>query len=110
MNRKLASIKIVSDIIPIVNRDKIELAIVDGWSVIVKKGEFQIGDKCVYCEIDSIMPETDQFEFLRNKKFRIKTMKMGNIFSQGICFPLSIFEHYGKLLYAESGQIIGVEI
>jgi RNA ligase (TIGR02306 family) len=88
--RKLASIKIIKAILPIEGRDKIVLAIVDGWSVIVKKDEFQAGDKCVYCEIDSVMPELEQFEFLRSKKFRIKTMKMAGVISQGICFPLSI--------------------
>lgn len=31
--RKLASIKEVSDLIPIEGRDRIELAIIDGWQV-----------------------------------------------------------------------------
>ena len=88
--RKLASIKTIGNILPIEGRDKIELAIIDGWSVIVKKGEFQTGDLCVYCEIDSVMPETEQFEFLRSKKFRIKTMKMAGVVSQGICFALNV--------------------
>lgn len=90
MSRKLASIKKITDIIPIEGKDRIVLAIVDGWQVIVKKGEFEIGDQCVYCEIDSVMPETEQFEFLRNKKFRIKTLKMAGVISQGICFPLDV--------------------
>lgn len=88
--RKLASIKRVSAIHPIDGRDRIELAIIDGWSVIVKKNEFQPGELCVYCEIDSVLPEREEFEFLRDKKFRIKTMKMAGVISQGICFPLSI--------------------
>lgn len=41
-------------------------------------------------EPDSVLPEREEFEFLRSKKFRIKTMKMGGVLSQGICFPLSI--------------------
>jgi len=88
--RKLASIKIISDIQPIEGKDRIVLAMVDGWQVIVKKDEFKIGDKCVYCEIDSVLPETEYFEFLRSKNFRIKTMKMAGVISQGICFPLHI--------------------
>lgn len=43
--RKLASIKIISELLPIENKDRIELAIIDGWQVIVKKGEYQKGDK-----------------------------------------------------------------
>lgn len=88
--RKLASIKSISDLMPIEGKDRIELAAVDGWHVIVKKGEFQIGGKCVYIEIDSVLPEKPEFEFLRSKNFRIKTMKMAGVISQGICFPLSI--------------------
>lgn len=90
MSRKLASIKTISEIHPIPEKDRIELAIVDGWQVIVQKGEYQIGDKTIFVEIDSILPEKPEFEFLRSKKFRIKTMKMRGTLSQGICFPLSI--------------------
>ena len=88
--RKLASIQIITDLKPIEGKDRIVLATVLGWSVIVKKDEFNIGDKCIYIEIDSLLPEKPEFEFLRNKKFRIKTMKLGNTYSQGIVFPLSI--------------------
>ena len=45
--RQLASIKEVKDIIPIEGKDRIELAIIDGWSVIIKKDEFKVGDKCI---------------------------------------------------------------
>lgn len=88
--RKLASIKTILDIQPIEGKDRIELAIVDGWQVIVKKGEYQTGDKTVFVEIDSVLPEKEEFEFLRKGKFRIKTLKLGGVLSQGICFPLSI--------------------
>jgi len=90
MARKLASIKIISELHPIPERDRIELAIVDGWQIIVRKDEYQVGDKTIFVEIDSILPEKPEFEFLRSKKFRIKTMKMRGTLSQGICFPLSI--------------------
>lgn len=51
---------------------------------IVKKDEFKVGDLCVYVEIDSVLPEREEFEFLRDKNFRIKTMKMAGVISQGI--------------------------
>lgn len=88
--RKLASIQRVSEIQPIEGRDRIDLATVEGWHVIVQKSEYNPGDLCVYVEIDSVLPERPEFEFLRSKKFRIKTMKMAGVISQGICFPLSI--------------------
>lgn len=88
--RKLASIQKISAIDPIPGKDKIELATVLGWKIIVRKGEFAVGDLCVFCEIDSVLPEKPEFEFLRSKKFRIKTMKLGSAYSQGICFGLDI--------------------
>ena len=106
--RKLASIKTISNIMAIEGRDKIVLATVDGWNVIVKKDEFQIGDKCVYCEIDSVMPETEQFEFLRSKKFRIKTMKMAGVISQGICFPLDILPPKEYKVDEDVTDILGI--
>lgn len=109
MARKLASIKTVSEMMPIEGRDKIALAMVDGWQVIVNKDQIQVGDKVVYCEIDSVMPETEQFEFLRSKKFRIKTMKMAGVVSQGICFPLSILPEGNYELDQDVTDILGIK-
>ncbi len=89
MARKLASIQKILNIEEIPGCDNIVLAQILGWHVIVMKKDFKVGDLCVYCEIDSIMPERPEFEFLRGKKFRIKTMKMHGVISQGIAFKLS---------------------
>jgi hypothetical protein len=57
----------------------------------VKKGEFQVGDKCIYVEIDSILPEDNpNFEFMKDRKYRVKTIKLRGKISQGIIFPMSI--------------------
>jgi RNA ligase (TIGR02306 family) len=105
--RKLASIQTVNAAEPIPNADAIEKLRVLGWWVVGKKGEFKPGDKLVYCEIDSLLPERPEFEFLRPNcyknavtdaagavlqpaGFRIKTIKLRGQVSQGICFPLSI--------------------
>jgi RNA ligase (TIGR02306 family) len=86
--RKLASIQRVRALEPIEGADAIEKATVLGWQLVVKKGEFRVGDLCIYVEIDSILPEKPEFEFLRNKNFRIKTIRLRGQISQGICFPL----------------------
>lgn len=46
--RKLATIRTIADIKPIEGADSIECAIVDGWTVVVKKGEFKVGETAVY--------------------------------------------------------------
>ena len=107
--RKLASIKVINDIMPIEGRDRIVLAIVDGWSVIVKKDEFEIGSKCIYVEIDSVLPDKPEFEFLRKNNFRIKTMKMAGVISQGICFPLSILPKGDYAIDQDVTDILGIK-
>lgn len=89
--RKLAHIEKIEWISPIPNADNIELVGVLGWQCIAKKGEFQLGDKCIYIEIDSIVDKNNSaFAFLEPRGFKIKTMKMRGVLSQGIVFPLSI--------------------
>ncbi|MCS3801757.1 RNA ligase (ATP) [Niastella sp. OAS944] len=88
--RKLASIQRIKSIEPIANADSIVKATVLGWQLVIKKDEFKPGDLCVYVEIDSILPDKPEFEFLRNRNFRIRTIKLRGQISQGICFPLNI--------------------
>lgn len=104
--RKLASIQSVTLTEPIPNADAIERVKILGWWVVGKKGEYKPGDQVVYCEIDSLLPERPEFEFLRSNSFkpaimdgdieiqragfRIKTIKLRGQVSQGICFPMSI--------------------
>lgn len=98
--RKLATIAKIKNIEPIDGADSIEVATIRGWKVVIKKNDFIIGDLCVYCEIDSVLPDNNVFEFLRNKNFRIKTIKLRKQISNGIAFPLSILESItgGKII------------
>jgi hypothetical protein len=96
ITRKLATIERISAINPIPDADAIEGATIRGWSVVVKKGEHQVGDLVVYCEIDSVLPERPEFEFLRPRGFRIRTIKLRNQISQGIIFPLHILDSVGQ--------------
>ena len=97
--RKLASIRKISDIQIIPGADMIELAIVDGWKVVVAKNvEHKVGDMVVYCEIDSFLPIKEEFEFLRKSSykkmsdgtegFRLRTIKLKGQVSQGLILPL----------------------
>lgn len=107
--RKLASIRIISDIQPIEGADVIELAIVDSWKVVVAKNVgHKVGDMVIYCEIDSFLPIRDEFEFLRKtsyKKmgdqegFRLKTIKMRGQVSQGLILPISVLNPEGTNIY-----------
>ena len=85
-----ASIQKIIDIKPIANADSLEKAYVLGWQVVVKKGEFKIGDLAVFITIDSIVPDKPEFAFLAKNKFRIRTVRLRGELSQGIVFPLTI--------------------
>jgi len=88
--RKLASIRQIANIRPIPGADRIVVAQVDGWECVVQKDEFHVGDHVVYVEVDSVMPERPEFEFLRDRKFRVRTIKLRGQVSQGLVLPLSI--------------------
>lgn len=89
MGRKLASIQKIVNIQPIENADKIELATVLGWHVVISKSEnLKVGDLVCYIEIDSQCPEIPLFEFLKDRKYRVKTIKLRGQISQGLIIPL----------------------
>lgn len=98
--RKMATIRKISKIISIPDAEFIEVAEVDGWRVVVKKGEYKEGDLAVYCEIDSFIPNEiapfltppDRFpkEYLGIKGEKLRTKKLKGALSQGLLLPLTV--------------------
>lgn len=97
--RKLASIRKIADIQPIKDADAIEVATVDGWKVVVKKGEYSVGDLAVYLEIDSWVPtelapflskgsEPREYNDVRGE--RLRTVKLRGQISQGLLLGLDV--------------------
>ncbi len=95
--RKLASVRKIHEIAPIVGADAIELAKVDGWQVVVKKDEYQVNDLVIYLEIDSWVPnelapflskdkEPKEFEGVKGE--RLRTIKLRGCLSQGLILPI----------------------
>ena len=85
---RLATVQKILSIAPIDGADSIEVATVLGWQVVVKKNEFNIGDKVCYIQIDTVVPDKPEFEFLRQRKFRVQTIKLRKQISQGLIIPL----------------------
>lgn len=92
--RELAYVVKVDEIRPIEGADRVEVAIVNGWHIMVRKDQFKPGDLAVYFEIDSKVPAEEPFMFLEPKHFKIKTQKYfkGTVISQGL---LMGFEDFG---------------
>jgi RNA ligase (TIGR02306 family) len=112
MDRKLASIRKISDIQPIEGADMIELVIVDGWKVVVAKNVgHKVGDLVIYCEIDSFLPIREEFEFLRKSSykkmadgtegFRLRSIRLKNQLSQGLVLPISVLNPTDTNIYVE---------
>ena len=89
MNKNLAQIVRILDLIPIPNADNIELAKVLGWQCVVKKNQFKINDLVIYFAIDSILPENQYTSFLKGE--RLKTKRIKGELSQGLITPLFSF-------------------
>lgn len=106
--RTLASVRTISSLKPIPGADKIELATVDGWECVVKKGEFREGETVVYIEVDSIVPERPEFEFLRDRKFRVRTIKLRGQVSQGLVLPMSILPTGRYTLGSDVTNTLGI--
>lgn len=99
ITRKLATIQRIEEIRPIEGADAIEVARVLGWDVVVKKGEFKVGDLAVYFEIDSFLPRREEWAFLEKsclrrmgekEGLRLKTIKLRGQVSQGLLLPVTI--------------------
>jgi RNA ligase (TIGR02306 family) len=96
--RKLATIRRIDQLLPIEGANAIECAVVGGWKSVVKKGEFNVTDLVIYCEVDSWIPheiapfltKPDRFpkEYNGILGERLKTVKLRGQISQGLILPL----------------------
>ena len=109
MQRKLASIQVIDSIAPIAGADAIEQAQVLGWTVVVKKGEFAPGDRCVFFEIDALLPDGAPWaEFMRARNFRVKTIRLRGVLSQGLALPVAILGGDVPDVDSDVGEFLGV--
>lgn len=118
--RKLASIRVISELKPIEGADFLQLAIVDGWQCVVRKGEFKVGQKVVYFEIDSWVPYLFAPFLMKDGKIRtfngvegdrIRTIKLRGQLSQGLVIPIPLdVEKAGLLAEGDDvTELLGVQ-
>ena len=125
MERKMATIRNIDSIRPIIGADNIEVAKVGGWNVVVKRGDCAINQHVIFCEIDSWIPNTlapfltkaghqpRLFEDVEGQ--RLRTVKLRGQISQGLILPVSeLIEKYGiNLVNVELGddvsEILGIK-
>lgn len=83
----------LEEIRPIEGYDRVEHGRVGGWWCIINKADnMKVGDKVVYFEVDSQVPKDDErFTFLEKRHYKIKTLKMCKVLSQGLIMPITAF-------------------
>lgn len=123
-NRRMATVRKVTEVLPIEGADRIEECVIDGWSVVTKKGEFSKGDLVVYFEIDTFIPKgIPQLGFLMERGTKqmehggetveghvLKTVRLRGVYSQGLVIsPKELGIADAEALY-ESGEALDERI
>lgn len=118
--RKLVRLTKIEAIEPIADADRLEVARVGGWAVVVLKGEYQPGDVAVYFEYDSFLPEGNPaWQFLVDKSARefggvrghvLRTIKLRKQVSQGLLLKPELFgpEVQNAALGEDISELVGV--
>lgn len=119
--RRLVTIRKIDAVDPIDGADAIEAATVDGWQVVIKKGEFQKGEYCVFFEIDSFVPANHKnFAFLAARgtktddegveRCRLRTIKLRGQLSQGLALPISaIWDEMMTMVFERNDDPLSIE-
>ncbi|WP_459554558.1 RNA ligase family protein [Lacunimicrobium album] len=100
----LASIQTIHRIEPHPNADQLEICHILGWKVIARKGVHREGERCIYIETDTVVPQTEEFSFMERVNYRVKPMKLRGLFSEGLCIRDTI----GLPVGSDVTEIVGV--
>ena len=97
--RKLATVRTISEVLPIDGADKICVYKIDGWQVVDQINKYQTGDKVIYCEVDSWIPhelvpflskgkEPREYKGVKGEKLR--SIRLRGELSQGLLMSFSV--------------------
>jgi hypothetical protein len=115
--RMLASAQTIVDLKPIEGADRIEQATVLGWTCVVSKGKHKIGERVIYLEIDSVLPDdllvtAGLWDEAKGKGVLGKkagnvltTRKFKGCLAQGLVLPLSVLGNFDAILLAENTDL-----
>lgn len=106
----LANIKKISNILSHSNADALEIAIIEGWQCVVKKGEFKTNDLVVYIAIDTVLDSKPSWaSFLEQRSWRVRLIKLRGELSYGLILPISVLpENTSIELDSDVSSLLGV--
>ena len=98
MAMQLASFQLITEIKAHLNADTLELAQVLGWQVVVRKGDFSVGQNVVFLQPDSILPDAPWSAFLKKGtgRLRLKNIRLRGQLSQGLVLSLATLKLTGN--------------
>lgn len=116
----MATVREIASIEPIKGADRIELAHIDGWQVIVAKNKFKSGDRVVYAEIDSAIPVGGKLDSdgtlaergtktINGAEYHVlKTIKLRGALSQGLVFEYGVLDGVEHDLGDDVSEELGI--
>lgn len=82
----------IDRVLPHANAERLEIVPVNGWQAVVKKGQFNPGDRAVYIEPDYMVPTArPEFSFLAKEgreRHRLKAVRLRGALSFGLLIPV----------------------
>lgn len=107
MTRKMASIQTINNIRPIEGADRIEMADVLGYHVVIGKDQFKEGDKIIYIECDALLPKDNpEFSSFEKYNYRVRIQKLRGQVSMGLVMPLYIMPAW----FPQSELVVGTDV
>lgn len=94
MSEFVVPVVIVGSVAPIEGADRIEIARIAGYQVVIAKGSFHAGDRAIYIPEASIIPEGIikwlglEGRLAGSAKNRVKAIRLKGVLSQGLLYPL----------------------
>lgn len=82
----------IEKVLPHSNAERLEVVPVGGWQAVVKKGQFQPGDRAVYIQPDYTVPTSrPEFSFLAREgrdRHRLRAVRLRGALSFGLLIPV----------------------
>jgi RNA ligase (TIGR02306 family) len=117
--RAMATIRKIDEIRKHPNADALDLATIDGWQCVVKRGDFKTGDIVVFCEIDSWVPYSIASFLSKGKEpkvyegvagERLRSIKLRGELSQGLVLPLTVLTQVAMNDWESTESFVGTDV
>lgn len=109
MNKELVWIGRIENLVPAANSDFLEVAdTICGkggrWLGIVRKGDFKVKDLVEVYLQDGLLPQSERFDFMSSRKWRVRIQKLRGNISECLIMPLTVEGELGD----DITQAVGV--